>query len=209
MTIAGVVLARRLATHYARPALVVLVPPVFAMIGGNFIHDIQIPIALPAAIVLLSVVTARLKPFVFASIGMLAISWLYAGRMPSLLQTVVVGVLVATAPLVFPSRVRRYRMVAAASLAFLGVVMLIGALPGPAATPSSAPSFSGPPSEIASERWGRYVQSTIGRPPTPRRIAEKIPLEGGLLMLAIVATIAAAARCDEEATAGEGAVAAA
>ena len=209
MTIAGVVVARRLAAHYARPSLVVLVPPIFAMVGGNFIHDIQIPIALPAAIVLLSVVAARLKPFVFASMGMLAVSWLYAGRVPSILQTVVVGVLVATAPLVFPSRARRYRTVAAACVAYFAVVMLIGALPGPAVSPSSVPVFSGPPTEIASERWGRYVRSTIGRPPTPRRIVEKIPLEAGLLMLAVLATMAAAARCDERATAGEGAVAAA
>ena len=209
MTIAGIVLARRLAAHYARPALVVLVPPVFAMVGGNFIHDIQLPIALPAAIVLFSVVPARLKPFVLASTGMLAVSWLYAGRIPSVLQTVIVGVLVAMAPLVFPSRARRYRTLAAACVAYFGVVMLMGTLPRPAVSRSSAPVFLGPPTEIASERWGRYVRSTSGRPPAPRVIAEKIPFEAALLMLAILATIAAATRRNEHATTGEGDVTAA
>ena len=199
MTIAGVLVAQSLAARYARPALVVLVPPVFAMIGGNFIHDIQLSIALPAAIVLLSVVAPRLKPFVFAALGMLAISWIYAGRLPSLLQTVVVAALVVTAPLTFPSRAWRYRTAAAAGVVFFAAVMLIGRLPD--LVPSrGAATFSGPISEIASERWGRYVRSTFGRAASPRIVVQKVPLEAGLLTLAALAAFAAARRFEEDAT---------
>ena len=53
--ILGIILAVRLAQRFGRPAFLVLVPAAFATLGGAFIHDIQLPIALPAALLLFAV----------------------------------------------------------------------------------------------------------------------------------------------------------
>ena len=71
----GVLAGKRLATRFGRPAFVVLVPAAFAVTGGLFIHDLQLPIALPAALLLASVTTGRVRALALAAAIVLAVTW--------------------------------------------------------------------------------------------------------------------------------------
>ncbi len=48
----GVLVALRLARRYDDPALILLVPPAFALLGGSFVHTVEIAAAVPACLVL-------------------------------------------------------------------------------------------------------------------------------------------------------------
>jgi hypothetical protein len=70
MTLVGLWLARRFVERSFTPALFVLVPVATAMIGGPFIHDVQIAAALPAALVL-----ARRYWPARGAVALLALDW--------------------------------------------------------------------------------------------------------------------------------------
>jgi hypothetical protein len=195
MSIVGIVVGRSLAMRYGRPALLVLVPAAFAVVGGSFIHDIQLPIALPAAVVLLCVVPDRLKPLLLVSAGVLAISWSYDGRMPFVLQIVILGIIVATAPVDFVTSIPRYRIALAACAAYAMLILVIHALPS--GLPPSLPAYpdvSGAPDAIASDVWARYVRSTAYGYASLQTVAAKVPSAAALLLLAVLAAVAARAR---------------
>ena len=193
MSIAGIAVGRLLAMRYGKPSLLLLVPAAFVMVGGSFIHDIQLPIALPAALVLLRVVPERLKPIVLGAIGVLAISWFNDGRMPFALQVVILGIIAATAPLELPAP--RYRVVLAVCASYAVLILAIHALPnGPPPSLAAYPDVSGPPDAIASEVWSRYVRFTPYGHATLQTVIEKVPPAAALLTLVAVAVIAARGR---------------
>lgn len=178
----GVLAGKRLATRFARPALVVLVPAAFAVIGGLFVHDIQLPIAVPAALVLASVTTGRVRALSLAAVMGLAVSW-YAGS-GALLGLAALAVTAWTAPLAFAQPWRRAAFAAGVCAAYACAVLGIHAVPsGIHAALPPHPDVGGPPDELASTVWGRFVRTTPYGWASPRTFAEKLPLFGALALL--------------------------
>lgn len=69
-TLLGILLARRLAPPLERPALYVLLPVATAMLGGPYVHIVQIACAIPAALLL-----APLSWFARIAIALLVVRW--------------------------------------------------------------------------------------------------------------------------------------
>jgi hypothetical protein len=73
----GVLVALRLARRYDEPALVLLIPPAFSLLGGSFVHTAEIAAAVPAALLLYTrAVTVR--AWLFAAFVLLAVPWMQA-----------------------------------------------------------------------------------------------------------------------------------
>ncbi len=77
MTALGVVTGTVLARRYEEPALIVLVPPAFALLGGTFVHTGEIAAAVPACLVLLTRAREH-RTWIFAALILLAIPWMMA-----------------------------------------------------------------------------------------------------------------------------------
>ncbi len=114
----GIVAARRLSARLALPGLIVLFPPAAAMLGGTFVHDVQIAAALPAAVLLAPYVrTARV------AIALLVVDWTASWRdqvFPALVGTL------GAAVVAFP--VQRRRWITWAGEATLFTMLLLAAL---------------------------------------------------------------------------------
>jgi hypothetical protein len=186
----GILAGKQLATRFARPAFIVLVPAAFSVIGGLFIHDLQLPIAVPAALLLAAVTTGRVRALALAAVGGLAVTWF--GNFSALLALGALAVLAWTAPLVFAQPWRRAAFAASACAAYACVILVFHALsPDIHAVLPPHPDVGGPPDEVASAVWGRFVRATPYGWASPRTLAEKLPLFGALTLLAYAVARAA------------------
>jgi Glycosyltransferase family 87 len=77
MIVVGVLVAMRLAQRYDEPALVVLIPAAFSLLGGSFVHTAEIAAAVPAALVLFTR-AAELRGWLLAAVVLLAVPWMNA-----------------------------------------------------------------------------------------------------------------------------------
>jgi hypothetical protein len=192
----GIVLAISLARRFAEPAFLVLFPPAVAMIGGSFLHDIQIPIALPAALLLLARVPFA-RAWSVLAVLLLAIPWSMLDRIIEAAAPVVAATIVWESGLL-QTRVRR------AGLAFTAAALSFALLRGlqhlddrafsPAPPPPASIARAGDAGENASENWFRYVRASGYGTSSPQSVAEKFPLWGGLLVLAGVGIAASRRR---------------
>ena len=182
-TALGIVAGVRLAQRFARPAFVVLVPAAFAVIGGTFIHDIQLPIAIPAALLLASVTTGRVRALALAAVVGLALTWY--DDFGAVLALAALAVLAWTAPLTFDSRWRRAALAASACAGYACIILVFHKLsPNVHVALPPHPDVGGPPGELASEVWGRFVRATAYGWTSLRTFAEKLPLWLALASLA-------------------------
>jgi hypothetical protein len=177
----GIVVARRLAADLARPALLVLFPVATAMLGGSFIHDVQIAAALPAATLL-----APSSRFARVSIALLAVDWTLGPR-PEFAH--VAAAAIGTAFVAFPSGALRARVawIVATPLVTLALLAALGHVSSASATadtgaPVAVPQLS--PDDSASKAWALRIALTPGWHETSARdIVEKIPIWTGLALL--------------------------
>jgi len=184
----GVVVGVRLAERYRRPAFLLFVPAVFAMVGGTFIHDIQLPIALPAALLMLAVSRPPLRQVVLVAAVFLALPWYDAKFL--VFGFPVIATLVWTMPGETSPR-RKLAVIAGACVIFGSSMYLIHQLPSPAPTETSI-QIAGDARENASVVWRRVVNATPYGVATPRKIALKLPLWLGLLGIAAISIVLAA-----------------
>lgn len=77
MTAVGVVVAIRLARRYEEPALILLVPPAFSLLGGSFVHTAEIAAAVPAALLLFTRAAAY-RGWLLGALVLLAVPWMNA-----------------------------------------------------------------------------------------------------------------------------------
>lgn len=77
MVALGVVVGLRLSRRYGDPALTVLMPPAFALLGGSFVHTPEIAAAIPAALLLFARAD-EYRPWLFAAVLLLALPWMMA-----------------------------------------------------------------------------------------------------------------------------------
>ena len=168
MALAGVILSRRIATISVQDALIVLVPPAAALLGGAFIHGTQFAAALPAAFLLLS--SARNAPSrrnAALALALLVVPWdlvLPSGSRlgPLVVLSLITLVWVAiTAQQDAPLRAR-WKTAAGTVVAFGALLMLMHYLPGPKASLIDDPRL---PNTVlvanadASQNWGAYLRS--------------------------------------------------
>jgi hypothetical protein len=183
----GIIVALRIAQRFERREIVVLLPAAFAMIGGTFIHDIQLPIAIPAAIVLLRVLPQQQRPLALLAVALLAVPW-YPERAVVLLAFITLAILLLNAPGYTAAKpLPRLAWVASGCALYVVAILAIHAAPSLAPTFTSLPNIAGAPGDIASTVWGRFVRATAYGYSTPQAVLEKLAPECALLFIAFVA----------------------
>lgn len=75
MLVAGVALAGRLARRTARPGLVAIVPPAFVLLGGTFIKEQQLIVAVPLGFALIAATTGRARALALAVFFLVTFAW--------------------------------------------------------------------------------------------------------------------------------------
>jgi hypothetical protein len=187
MAVLGILAGVRLAQRFARPAFIVLVPAAFAVIGGTFIHDIQLPIAVPAALLLASVTSGRARAVALAAVMLLAVMWF--DDFSAALCLAALAMLAWTAPFGWANDRQRMVFTACVCAAYAGAILVFHRLPSDihAALPAH-PDVGGSPQEVASAVWGRFVRMTGYGWASMRTAAEKLPLWTalGLLLYAVL-----------------------
>jgi hypothetical protein len=184
----GVMLGVLLARRFEEPAFLVLFPPAIAMIGGSFLHDIQIPIAVPVALLLFARVPFA-RAWSVLAIALLAVPWSEPDRIVEFAAPVVAGAIVWESGLP-QGHTRRAGAAFAAALTvlllFRGLQRLDDRAFRPAGPAPASIARGGDAEENASENWFRYVRASGYGTSSPQSVAEKIPLWGGLLLIGAV-----------------------
>jgi hypothetical protein len=176
-TLIGLLVARALVNRSSTRALFILVPVATAMLGGPFIHDVQIAAALPAALVLAQRYwTAR------ASVALLAISWTTP---VTHLLTPALAAAAGTSFIVFRKAPFERRALYAAVVT-VGTLVLAFALP--LTVPDFAPVTQQLPafqdSELSSVPWGWRIRlSPAWSEDSLRTALVKIPIWVGLVFI--------------------------
>ena len=179
MLAAGIVAGRLAAARTRMPALLLLVPPAFAVFGGPFVHVQQLAIALPAALVLGSA-RRREAGLCAAAIFLLAIPW---GALALLNVNLVLaaGIAFVLAHDLFDLPILRSALVSALVMAPLVILLSsLGAHPVPAIGPIDLRDGS----NLAEVGWRRFMDEDYRSGILQNNVA-KIPGWCGLLLIAL------------------------
>jgi hypothetical protein len=189
----GVFAAGRLAATYERPAFVVLFPVAAAMLGGSFVHDVQIVAALPAAVLL-----APYSRPARVALALLVVDWTQWWR--SQLLPTFTGAAGAAA-LAFRSRPRSaLRWLIGAPLLSLALLTALGRVPdrevGRASVQRAANAVAPPgaavalrPNDSASRAWALRIALSPGwKEMSAHDIADKVPFWVALGLLLVAGT---------------------
>jgi hypothetical protein len=76
LLVVGVWLARRTAQTLQRPELLAYVPAAFSVIGGPYVHMVDLPFAIPAALILTTALQGRARNIVAIALCLLAVPWI-------------------------------------------------------------------------------------------------------------------------------------
>lgn len=170
--IIGIVTARRLSIVCAAPEALAFLPPIFATIGGTYVHSSLLLVALPAAIFL---TVRRPSALAYIALTMVAAYWL-ATNDP--VERLITAASAGTIAYICGKR---------AGLAMLSSVALVFAIGVAYQTwqplyGSPPAALSLPPTAFAQESWMRFVNAV--NPPMQGQIAAltmKVPTWSGLL----------------------------
>ncbi len=178
----GIAGAARLVSRGAPEALLVLLPVAVAMLGGSFIHSVEIAAALPAALVLAPrSVLARI------AVTLLAVPWSPGTRG---LIVLVAAAAIAVACISVPKGfvMRRVRFAAAATLVVLAANVVL-----PVTTLSEKNIRANPPVTIAGDtpssvawEWGTRLKPAWSDT-RPRSLLLKLPTWLALILLTFTA----------------------
>ncbi len=157
MVALGVWLGPKLARRTNRPAFIGLIPPAFAVIGGPFIHVVQVAVALPAALLLWQAAPARRRVLGIAII-LLAIPWVRfetLGALFPVLAAIVIAVLVVE--LVAKSPIS----LAVGCIGGIGFIVLLWSwqLHNPFIDPTPALDAHNAPAAFADAGWAIYIRA--------------------------------------------------
>jgi hypothetical protein len=184
MAALGIVLGKVLARRLDEPELIVFLPAATVLLGGSYIHDLQMVFALPAALVLMRH-ARRGAALLWAATILLAIVWDH--------QWGIYTPLFFVTPILFPWLIReapslRARMLGSAiAIAMLGAVLVTTHhSPNGPAQPSRAPMPAGPlePQRNASIAWNAWLRANPSESvPTLGDFVTKLPTWFGLIVL--------------------------
>lgn len=188
MTIVGGIVALRLQRRFDEPALAVLVPPAFALLGGSFVHTAEIAAAVPAALLLATRSGSTRARFV-AALLLLAVPWIYA---TSIVSFVAPFFPVAYLTYELWERNRTVALSAACSaLAIIGMLFFIAAsYHAPVVAHAHAYPYIDP--RLAEASWRRFVLGNSTNNPVMWLL--RAPTWCGLLILAFATAHSAARR---------------
>jgi hypothetical protein len=189
----GIGISLRLARRTERAALLVLGPCAIALVGGLFLHLVQIACALPFALMLLALFP-RDRFILFATL-LLAAPWLELMR-NSDPASVALSVAVAVAPLAAYALRDRPWQAMAVSCALIGlgagIEVFISTIHLSKIDATAALARVKDGRLLAEASWATYVNTVLSRNP-PSYIIEKMPTWMGLCALLIGATAQALA----------------
>jgi hypothetical protein len=197
MTVLGVSIARRLAAAAESDALIVLLPPALGLLGGPFVHDLEMAAAIPAAILLASSARMPLGLRAFALVAVV-FPWHAWNLRQAAEQLGVLEIAAAGAALFIATRrqplAARVTAVGAGVLLCVALASAIELVPrvkvGPPTTVTAAASA---PADMSSANWAASVSRDRSySTPDVRDVAEKVPVWLGLIALAWMGLAAAA-----------------
>jgi hypothetical protein len=186
MTVAGVALARPLATAVESETLITLLPPAVALLGGPFVHDLQMAAAIPAALLLAASTRPPLAVRAFALVAIVfpwhAWNLADARGQVGLLEIAAVAGAMLVALRTKPVKVQVGAVVATV-LASIAIATAIEAIPrhhvGP---PTTIAPMKVDSRDMGSADWAAYVSRDVPySTPDARDVAEKIPVWLALL----------------------------
>jgi hypothetical protein len=179
MLAAGVFAGRLAAARTGMPALLLLVPPAFAVLGGPFVHIQQLAVAIPAALVLSGRVSLNAR-LCAGAVMLLAFPWPAAGFL-ALNLPVVAAVAFILALDLFGIKPIPAAIVSFASIAITAA--LLGTFAGlPPLT--IGPIDPGEGTALAENGWRTHVEATFQGSAVPY-IAAKLFGWTGLILIAI------------------------
>lgn len=180
----GIVLARGLARWLRAPELVAWFPAAAVLLGGTFVHDVQMIAALPAAFAL-AARARRLQAIAYGALVALAFAWtLSAGRL-TLLLSIASSVAIVAMGLAGAPHWRRLTVALSATLLIVGALFVMQRLVYQDAGPAAA-ALSSSPNALAPVNWGAYLRAT---PPlsVPSLGVELLKLPTWAALIALVA----------------------
>jgi hypothetical protein len=164
--------------------IVALLPPAAVLLGGVFVHDIQMLFALPAALL----VSARVRGRVYETLGAVVVALLVAVWTERAARSaIILNAVGVAAGLVAVTRGPLARRLVQASGAAAAVIVCMIALthvaPPVESSQISTSTFSSSANELAPVAWGRYLRSTpaLTRP----ELVSKLPTWFALLLLLV------------------------
>lgn len=177
MTVLGVVTAVTLARRYGEVALIALVPPAFALLGGTFVHTGEIAAAVPACLVLYMRAKEH-RVWIFAALLLLAIPWMMATS-----ATIFLAPIFPAAYLTYAFWSKERTAVLASAVAsltgLLALFMVAGAPPAHAA--AIAHAFPPIDPRLAEASWRQFVLGNSTNRPAMWLL--RLPTWAGLLAL--------------------------
>ena len=155
MLVFGVWLGRRMADSLERPELLAYIPAACSVVAGPYVHMVDLPFAIPAALVLATSLPGRTRKIAVVALVLLAVPWIavWITKKLFLAALFVVAVLLV--------RLRPGATVSvSALLAVAATIYLFELSPPVAFTAITAKSFAA--GALAQEAWSEYV-SRLGR----------------------------------------------
>ena len=188
----GIAVAVRLA-RTRRPAYALLLPPAAAVLGGTYVHDVQIAVAIPCALLLaVDVPRLRARSVAAATLLLLPATSYHLRPFPVSAVAALVAML-ALGRIVREGRSRSERrlIVCAQALVVAAVVpwmwLGIAAVHRAAGRPPVVATASAPrvaPDDYASVAWLAYLNANgESTRPSPRYVVEKLPAWFALIAL--------------------------
>jgi hypothetical protein len=180
--VAGVWLAGRVARTLGRRELLAYLPAACSIIGGTYVHMVDLAFAVPAALVLATTLEGRSRSIAAVALALLAVPWIPAWTTKKLLlaSLFVVAVILL--------RLRLKAPLAIGTFAAIAVTLYLFELAPPA--PFVATSGLVPSDALAQQAWQEYV-TQLGAA-TPLWTAIKLPT--WIALGALIAAASAALR---------------
>jgi hypothetical protein len=180
MLLLGVWLGGRVAERLDRRELIAYLPAACSVIGGPYIHMVDIPFAIPAALVLAASLHGRPKAIAAVALCLLAIPWIPVW----IIKRLFLASLFVVAALLL--RLRAPRAVAIATFVSVALAIYLIELFPPAPFAGTTPAFF-TAGDLADSAWHALVDQLFAASQNPLWLAVKIPS-----WLALLATLGAA-----------------
>ncbi|MBC5808740.1 MAG: DUF2029 domain-containing protein [Candidatus Eremiobacteraeota bacterium] len=184
MAIFGVWLAKRVSDTLNAPEFIPLLPAAAVLLGGTFVHDVQMSLAIPCAVVLAC--RARTHKWL-AWFALPLVAGLFDQPIwrPWLLRLAPF----AAVPFLTKERWSRHLSASGAAAAIAICALFVGsALRQPIAAPIPMPADLLDGRRIASDAWGAYLRSQDPPPSkSPEEWIQRVPTWLGLICILVVA----------------------
>jgi hypothetical protein len=179
----GLVLGAKLAGVLGRRELLAYLPAAFSIMGGAYVHMVDLSIAIPAALVLASTLTGRQRTIAVLALALLAVPWIAVW----ITKRLFLAAIFVTGALLW--RLRIGFAVALATICAIALTIYLFELvpPAPFSLVAATPSFA--PGDLAQNAWRATVAAIDD--PSAAWILIKLPTWAALAALAGVSWSAA------------------